>query len=232
LELLLARARLSGKLALHVKRCLWFGCLIGIVGCSDSEEDSPLREEPQFCDPSAGDPFAPIGPPTAEPLSEEIVGASTCAAVEREFTIEGASHVEDCSSVTYGSNPPSSGTHYQHWASFRVYDSPLPRGFWVHSMEHGAVVIAYSCEDCDDEVESARALIDSLPVDPLCSGSGPSRRLILTPDPLLETAWAAAAWGHTLTSDCFESDIFRAFVEAHYGAGPEQLCADGVFTSP
>ena len=76
-------------------------------------------------------------------------------------------------------------------------------------------------------------LIDELPEDPLCGASGgPSRRIILTPDPLLETAWAAAAWGHTLTADCFAPEIFRAFVDAHYGAGPEQICADGAFTSP
>jgi hypothetical protein len=215
-----------------VKRCFLLGCLLGLFGCSSSESESPLRDEPEFCDPDAGDPFAPIDPPSAEPLSEQVVEASSCGAVEREFMIEGATHVEDCSVVTYGSNPPSSGAHYGHWGSFREYYAPLPRGFWVHSMEHGAVVLAYSCEDCEDEVERARALIDSLPVDPLCSSAGPSRRIILTPDPLLDTEWAAAAWGHTLTADCFESEIFRAFVEAHYGAGPEQLCADGVFTSP
>jgi hypothetical protein len=215
-----------------VKRFLLLGCVVGVLGCSESDDESPLREDPEFCDPASGDPFAPIAPPTSEPISEEIVDSSSCGAVERQFPIEGASHVADCSPVTYGSNPPSSGTHYQHWGAFRVYDSALPRGFWVHSMEHGAVVLTYSCRDCEDEVASARALIDSLPVDPLCSSGGPSRRVILTPDPLLETAWAAASWGHTLNADCFESEIFRAFVEAHYGAGPEQLCADGAFTSP
>jgi hypothetical protein len=217
----------------RVKRCWLLGCLVVIVGCSDSDDESPLREEPEFCDPATSDPFAPVEPERSEPVSEEVLADSSCGAVAREFMIEGASHVADCSPVSYGSNPPSSGTHYEHWASFRVYDSPLPRGFWVHSMEHGAVVLAYSCKDCEDEVEGAKAFIDSLPVDPLCSsGSGPSRRIILTPDPLLETAWAAAAWGHTLTAECFEPEIFRAFVEAHYGAGPERLCADGAFRKP
>lgn len=145
--------------------------------------------------------------------------------------IEGATHVESCSPVSYGTNPPSSGAHYEHWGAFRVYEAPLPRGFWVHSMEHGAVVIAYSCEDCADEVARARAFIDTLPIDPLCK-SGPKRRIILTPDPLLDTRWAAAAWGYTLKADCFEAESFRAFVDAHYGRGPEQLCADGIFRAP
>ena len=102
----------------------------------------------------------------------------------------------------------------------------------MHSMEHGAVVLAYSCTDCAAEVESAKAMIDALPVDPACSGNGTLRRVILTPDPLLETRWAAAAWGYTLNADCFESEVFRAFAEAHYAGGPEDFCASGLFSSP
>jgi hypothetical protein len=99
-------------------------------------------------------------------------------------------------------------------------------------MEHGAVVVAYSCTDCDDEVARAHALVEELGPDPSCcsepSCTGASSRLILTPDPRLETRFAAASWGATLTADCFEEDAFRGFIELGRGRGPEAVCSDGV----
>jgi hypothetical protein len=103
----------------------------------------------------------------------------------------------------------------------------VPRGFYVHSMEHGAVVILYSCSDCDEEVAAAKAMIEALPSDSACS-EAVERRVILSPDPLLEARWAAAAWGFSLTSDCFEAEVFAAFVDVHYANGPEDLCGGGL----
>jgi uncharacterized protein DUF3105 len=61
-------------------------------------------------------------------------------AVETEVPAdEGTSHVASCAPVRYLSQPPSSGTHYPSWAVFRVYDKPVPWGFLVHDLEHGAV---------------------------------------------------------------------------------------------
>jgi hypothetical protein len=166
------------------------------------------------------------------PLTTTDVEGSACGAVERAFPLESAVHTTACAEIAYSTNPPSSGMHYGVWPSFKAYDTAVPRGFLVHALEHGAVVIGYSCEDCDDEVDAARALIAELGPDPLCcaepSCTGASSRLILTPDPRLDTAWAASSWGFTLTADCFEPDAFRAFVEAHRGRGLEAVCSDGV----
>jgi hypothetical protein len=54
-------------------------------------------------------------------------------------------HVPIGSQVEYDSNPPSSGPHYPIWAAFRVYTSPVPRPYYVHDLEHGAVVLVYNC---------------------------------------------------------------------------------------
>jgi hypothetical protein len=166
------------------------------------------------------------------PLSTTELAESACGAVESAFPIDPALHTDACGELAYGTNPPSSGTHYGRWPAFKVYDAPVPRGFLVHAMEHGAVVIGYSCTDCEEELAEAEALVGELGPDPLCctdpSCVGATTRLILTPDPRLDTRWAVAAWGFTLVSDCFEPDVFRAFVEAHRGRGPEAVCADGV----
>jgi hypothetical protein len=189
----------------------WVACLLplaaGWAGCSDQS------------DPPGGDLAG-------------AVANSSCGARAESFEIEGASHVASCSPVEYGTNPPSSGSHYGTWAAFRNYDTAVPRGFWVHSLEHGAVVIAYSCTDCEAEVQEAKRVIQEAGPDPLCCSSSdcdfPVSRVILTPDPLLDTRWGAASWGHTLTADCFEPEVFAAYIAERRGHGAEAVCNDGV----
>lgn len=187
-----------------------------------------MLPSPTFCGEADAEVFeASEAPGDDAPLAEAPVDGSACGAVERSYDVEASPHVADCTKLEYSTDPPTSGTHYGHWAAFGTYAQPVPRGFYVHSMEHGAVVLLYSCSDCASEVADAQSMIDALPLDPLCSADV-QRRVILTPDPLLEARWAAAAWGATLEADCFEPDVFSAFVDAHYAAGPENVCGGGV----
>jgi hypothetical protein len=212
--------------------------VVGTLACSGSSDGL----EPQgagapnsgFCGDRTESLTTGSGTPDAAltPINTTDAPGSECGAVESSFPIDAALHTETCGELSYGTNPPSSGSHYGNWPIFRVYDAPVPRGFLVHAMEHGAVVIGYSCTDCEAEVEAARGLVEELGPDPLCcsgpSCAGASTRLILAPDPRLDTAWAAAAWGVTLVGDCFEAEVFRAFVEAHRGRGPENVCSNGI----
>jgi hypothetical protein len=168
-----------------------------------------------------------------------------CAAVEQRHGIEGHDHVPSCTTIRYGTTPPSSGSHYPEWAAFKVYDSAIPEGFWVHDLEHGAVVLSYNCAlarsdgdaspagDCASDVAAARRMIDSLPDDPLCTAAaeGVRHRIVLVPDPKLDVPFAASAWGWTLRARCFDEGTFRAFVDRHYAQGPEALCAQGADVS-
>ena len=162
-------------------------------------------------------------------------GPGTCGALEQTFTPIASPHVADCSWVDYPTNPPSSGPHYPIWSAFRVYDAPLPRGYWVHDLEHGGVVVTYHCPaGCDAEVAAARAWFAQTPDDPICPDTGTVRaRVTLTPDPHLDVRWAASAWGVTLRADCFDAATFTAFYLAHRGQAPEQVCAEGIdFSAP
>jgi len=164
------------------------------------------------------------------PLLEEPVEGSTCNAIVRTYPIQ-ASHVTPCSAVDYSSNPPSSGMHYPIYPRFGVYTGPVPRGFWVHSLEHGGVVITYSCTDCESEVKQAAALVKTLPVDQGCCTDQTcpkdvTNRMVLTADPGLDTLWAASAWGRTLTADCFEPELFQTFAENYRGFGTESICSN------
>jgi hypothetical protein len=104
----------------------------------------------------------------------------------------------------------------------------LPAGFLVHALEHGAIVYWYNCpEGCADEVARAQAMIDALPVDPLCVGTSSQRRVILVPSPELDVRWAASSWGYVIKSSCFDAAALRSFYVDHVGRGPEALCNDG-----
>lgn len=154
-------------------------------------------------------------------------GAGGCDAALYQPPTLPSPHVPACSVVSYLSNPPTSGPHYGVWANFGVYEERVPRGFYVHSMEHGAVVLAYNCPDgCDDDVEAMVALAESQPQDPACTAF--TSRVIVLPDPQLDVPFAAAAWGHMLKADCFDEALVAAFVSDHYARAPENICGAGV----
>jgi hypothetical protein len=146
-------------------------------------------------------------------------GATACDIQVAEQPLAAGIHVTACSDVTYATNPPSSGPHYPVWADYGVYDFALPRGFWVHNLEHGSVVVTYHCPDgCADEVAAAATWLAGLEPDPSCP-SGPARVLLL-PDPLLDVRWAASSWGYTLRAGCFDAAAFTSFYTAHAGKSP------------
>jgi len=178
---------------------------------------------------AAGDPEVAIAP-----VAEEPVEGSACNAVIRTYPPEPASHTPMvCDPVTYGTNPPMSGMHYGVFPKSGIYDYAIPRGFWVHALEHSNVVITYSCTDCAAEVMQAEKVVKTQPVEAACCPGGDcgdaTNRMLLTPDPGIPTRWAASAWGFTLTADCFEPAVFESFADQFRNQGPEAergICAN------
>lgn len=155
-------------------------------------------------------------------LVSDLNGGS-CAVEVATPPNEGAAHSERCAPIQYGSKPPSSGTHYPIWPVFRAYDKPIPWGYLVHALEHGAVVIVYNCSDgCPDQVAAAKELVAATP-----SKAGCSRPpVILAPDPTLDVPWAASAWGYTLRAKCFDRERFAGFVQRRANMAPENIPTD------
>jgi Protein of unknown function (DUF3105) len=184
--------------------------LDGAADLLDGAADSP--DDAAFFDAT---PSPPMGP---------------CGAVVQQRAIEGFAHVPVCSHVTYQSKPPSSGDHYPIWAAYRSYSSAIPEGFWVHDLEHGAVVFSYNCPSgCAADVAAAQSFLDGLPADPICDpdAGDPPVRMVMTPDPSLGVRFAASSWGWTLRANCFDPVAFGTFVQDHYGQGREFLCSQG-----
>ena len=174
-------------------------------------------------------PFGPF-PPNAggrSPDCPDVSGAPLGIAVH---PLEGGTHITACSPTCYRTMPPSSGNHYPIWPAYKTYASPVPWGFLVHGLEHGAVVVVYNCPcGCPDEVAAAQAWIDALPDDQVC---GTRPRMVLAPDPTLDVRWAASAWqdqvgGWTLRSATFDQAVFNQFFVDHYGQAPELICGSG-----
>lgn len=163
----------------------------------------------------------------------ETEPSGRCSAVVRRYDGATATHVPECSAIEYSTSPPVFGDHYPVWAAYQSYDFPVPPGYLVHDLEHGAIVLLYDCPGgCADEVTQAQAFIDALPADPRCS-EDVRVQVVLAPSPGLRSRWAAAAWGYSLNADCFDPAEFGQFYEEHVGQGPEDLCAQGIpLTSP
>lgn len=197
----------SGR-ALRLALSLW--CVGSAVACS-SDPDTPQPADP----PSQGTGAA-----------DQAGGA--CNVQPQSMSGLSRSHVSVCSELSYPDDPPAGGTHYSSWAAFGSYSFPVPRGFWVHDLEHGAVVYSYNCDDgCADEVARVQGLIDALPHDPACPAA-PARRVLLTPDPLLDVRWGVSAWGATLRADCVDTERFRQFYLNHFALAPENSCNPGI----
>jgi hypothetical protein len=196
---------------------------------SAADQNGYCRDKTPGLIAEAGDPEDP-----APPLTEDAVEGSACNAVERTFQTGSIVHVTPCDPLTLHTNPPAWGDHYSLFPKFGAYDYAIPRGFYVHSLEHGAVVFTYSCTDCRDEVDAVKSLIAENAPDPSCCSAGGcstevTNQLSLTPDPGIPSRWAASSWGATLTADCFEHDVFQNFIDAHRDSGvaPENANAVG-----
>lgn len=188
-----------------------------IVGCASEGATSSTKDD-------AG----------AEPL---LTDAGACGVTTGQYPPTSANHVPEDTTLTFVSNPPCGGDHFGSWATWGVHDVAVPRGNWIHNLEHGGVVFLYRCASraaCPDLAAKLEALAQALPADPACV-SPVRNRIVVTPDPNLPEGvqFAAAAWGYNLVARCFDEDAFRGFYTRRFGRGPESTCAEGfVMTKP
>lgn len=170
--------------------------------------------------------------PSTHPAATPIAPFTECTVTEFTDTcVTPAEHRAPCTPIAYPYYPPSAGPHYWFWASFLDYASPVPWGFLVHDLEHGAVVLAYHCEndaDCAPVRTELAAIVADHGLDPVCRLEDTPTRFILVNDPTLPVPIAAVAWQHLYEATCLDPTSLRAFVDAHYGMGDESLCAAGM----
>jgi hypothetical protein len=178
----------------------------------------------------AGDPPPP--PPDAMPRVDAppIIDGGACNPTVHVFATDPSPHVNEGTSVSYSTNPPSSGPHYPKWARWNGTYGSLARPYWVHNLEHGGVVFLFQCgaAGCPEVVGQLEALQDSLERDPLCAAATPTRTLVVADELLPDGVQvAASAWGATYTASCFDEASLRSFYLDRFGRGSEATCAQG-----
>ena len=77
--------------------------------------------------------------PTPPPPPDD----GTCTMQQAAVANEGWAHVPEGSAIAYVHNPPASGPHYPVWLRYEEFTSAQARGYWVHNLEHGAIVMLY-----------------------------------------------------------------------------------------
>ena len=175
-------------------------------------------------DVDANDAFVPIdiGPfdaaitrtsdPPTHPSATPIAPFTTCTVTTFTDTIEGAEHRTPCEAIPYPYYPPSAGPHYSIWASFQTYDAPVPWGFLVHDLEHGALVLAYHCAndaDCNPVRTEMASIVAARGLDPVCRLDDTNTRFIVVSVPDLPVPIAAIAWRHVYEASCLDPASLR-----------------------
>ena len=138
----------------------------------------------------------------------EVLGESFCS--------EGQAHVAQDSEIEWASDPPHSGPHYPTWELWGEHDSTVPRGNWVHNLEHGGIVLSYRCADpCEAELEILRDVV----------AARPELRILLTPDPYLpgRERFAAISWTWIHRFDAPDLAELLCFADQHENHAPEDV---------
>jgi len=124
--------------------------------------------------------------------------------------------------VTYEQSPPVGGAHYAAWQNCGIYDQPVQSENAVHSMEHGAVWVAYRPDLPADQVEQLRAQVRG------------RTYTLLSPYPDLDAPVALSAWGVQVKVDSASDERVGQFI-TKYRQGPQTpepgaACVGGVGT--
>jgi hypothetical protein len=178
-----------------------------------------------------------FGQPTTNNTSSVVNGVACVNQVEMVPQAGIRDHIPEGQEPVYSSNPPVTGEHYARWGRYQVHADTLPRGFWVHNLEHGAIVFAYQPDADPALIEALLRVYDAIPNDPACG----HRRTLVTPDPLLDAPWAVTSsglepnpaggdfgFGYFIKGDCIESEqALVDFAVEHRNQAFEDVCGDG-----
>jgi hypothetical protein len=127
-----------------------------------------------------------------------------------------ANHQAEGTTITYSTNPPTSGDHWPATAEWGVYNDAPDDERLVHNLEHGGVVIYYNPSLLDaPTVDQLKSLTRQLNSSRACT--------ILTPRASLEDnqAIALTAWGWLATLNRYDEAAIQAFWNEHIAKGPE-----------
>ncbi|MBB5914915.1 hypothetical protein BJY24_003782 [Nocardia transvalensis] len=114
-------------------------------------------------------------------------------------------HVRPTQRVAYEQAPPMGGPHDASWANCTgvVYPKAIRTENAVHSLEHGAIWIAYNPDRVDAEsIDTLKRKVEGKPA------------MLMSPYPGLDSPIALQAWGHQLKLDSADDKRVNEFITA------------------
>jgi Protein of unknown function (DUF3105) len=133
-----------------------------------------------------------------------------------------ASGKHKAGSIKYTVTPPVAGEHNQNWQNCMgdVYDAPIANEHAVHSLEHGAVWIAYRPDLPKDQVDKLAAKVRG------------KEKMMMSPYEGLDKPISLQAWGYQLKVDNADDGRIDDFIKAlrvnASAEGPSISCAQGI----
>lgn len=146
----------------------------------------------------------------------------------------GRGHLDNGEYQRYPLCPPASGPHFNQPAApvdaeyYGPNDKILPQQY-IHNLEHGALVVLYSCPegDCSDvDQDGLKALVATFPNSPVCDIPAGGEWPVVSRFDDMPARYAAVLWGRVLYQDTLDTDEILAFWEAEgERTNPEPQCA-------
>jgi Protein of unknown function (DUF3105) len=121
------------------------------------------------------------------------------------YSFQDRYHIEG--PIDYPLHPPVGGNHNPVYANCHFYDGAIPDENAVHSLEHGAVWIAYSAELPAADKQALEERVD---------GDG---YLLALEYPDLDSRLVLTAWNRRLALDSMDDPRFEEFIDT-YRLGP------------
>jgi hypothetical protein len=114
--------------------------------------------------------------------------------------------------------PPTGGSHNPRWQNCGIYTESVDSSLAVHSLEHGAVWLAYQPDLASDKVADLQDMVRG------------ESYVLMSPFPGLQSEVVMSSWGKQLIIDAVPDEDMEQFIERYKGEGPEPgaPCIDGV----
>lgn len=161
---------------------------------------------------------------TLTPVSTQIPPArsatTTASLAEIAVPTEDPFHVQPNQQGKYGHYPPSSGMHFGQYLNWGMYSDEVPPEFWVHSLEHGGVVILYNCAKADDCAKTKQTLKNFYNAAPPESVFN-KVKIMITPNSKITYQVTALAWGYELNLGDVNQEALLNFYQKYVNKGPE-----------
>jgi hypothetical protein len=150
-------------------------------------------------------------------------------------------HAQTGSTITYRYCPPASGEHYNSSGQGPIRgglygpgDQALPPG-WIHNLEHGAIVLLYSCKTQDGQTAPActdagqqqlKDLLAKWPDSPICKIPPGTVTPVIARFDNMASNYAAIVWDLVLPMDQIdEGELFDFYARNAEVFNPEKQCA-------